>query len=301
MIWANCKAVINSLIFLYSISGCVVPEKCGEVRTSYGHVLPYLEYFVTHRITGNVVCENGDRQSRGFEIFPRVPDCPSDPSTDDFLEIQLEINSACINYFHLQQQVSRWLVTDLFGSALVVKKDFTVSAECKDGSTDVILETQVYGDLRRVFNNSLNYVELKLENIKYSDDSFNGRNIVAVLEPVWDFIPRTLSTDKLSLELDVSGSEGKRLIVETSRRKSVTIDVHYTNSGHMIVELISRPAENLPARSTECNDCIDRIPDAPRDCLETGLTNSCGAIANAHCAAEWAKLKTVCPVCEIPL
>jgi hypothetical protein len=303
MIWTNFRVNIISFVAIYSIAGCVKPEECKQVETAYGHVIPYLEYFVTHRITGTVVCQNGDRQSRGFEVFPRLPECPSDTNSEDYLSVQMEINSACINYFHLQKQVSKWLVTDLFGSALVLTKDFTLSAECKIDSTEVSFDTSIYGDLRRVFNNSSYYVQIKLDNIKYSDESFNSRNIVAVLEPVWDFIGRSLTipNDSTFINVDASGSEGKRLIVETSRGKSVTIDVHYTNSGLMIVELLAPLAQPLPTRSSECDECIDRIPHAPRDCLDTPLTNSCGAITNTHCAAEWAKLKTVCPMCEIPL
>ena len=292
------------VLMMCSWLGCIKPEECAPIVTAYGKVTPFLEYFVTYRITGNVMCQNGDRQNRGFEIFPVSGECPSDPTSADYHAVEMEINSACINYFHLQEQVSRWLVTDMFGSAYVVKKDFGVSAVCKTDSTDIALDTLIYGDLRRVFNDSSSYVELKLENIVYSDKLFSDRQIVAVLEPVWDFIGRTASSvpsaeTTLMLEIDVSGSEGKRLVVETSRRKSVTVDVHYTNSGHMIVELIP-PTSSLAPRSSECDECINSLPDAPRDCLDKSLTNACGAIIDAHCAAEWGKLKTACPPCQVP-
>ena len=298
------RIAISILIGTCSWFGCIKPEECTMIETAYGKVMPFLEYFVTHRVTGNVICQNGDRQSRGFEIFPIVPQCPSDSSSSDYHSVEVEINSACINYFQLQEQVSRWLITDIFGSAYVVKKDFSVSAECTAESTDIIIDSSIFGDLRRVFNDSSSYVELKLTNIVYSDKSFGDRKIVAVLEPVWNFIARTMTTPSvpglLMLEIDVSGSEGKRLVVETTRRKSVTVDIHYTNSGHMIVELVPPESTGPAPRSSECDECIDSLPNVPRDCLDKSLSNACGAIVDAHCAAEWGKLKTACPACQVP-
>jgi hypothetical protein len=295
-------------IALWYLYGCVKPEQCPIVSTTYGSVTPFIEYFVSYRITGNVLCESGDKQSRGFEIFPRLSDCPKDHESDDYHDIEMEINTACINHFHLQQQVARWLITDIFGSAYVVKKDFSVSADCRKDSIDISLDASIHGDLRRVVNDSLSYVELKLETIRYSDESFADRKILAVLEPVWDFVARTLpsspssSIEPPSLTIDVSGSSGKRLLVETSRHKSVTVDVHNTDAGFLIVELVQSPPRTPPIQSSECTDCMDKYNHMPPShCLDVVLTNDCGAILNRECAADWGKLKTACPQCQVPL
>jgi len=288
------------IIPVLALQGCVPPEKCRKIETKYGSVEPSIDYFIRHRITGNVVCSNGEKQPRIFEMFPEVGKCPEDPKSRDSLVIESEINMACLNYYKLQEQVSKRLVTDLLGSPYVVKKDFNISAECTAKGPEVSIDASIYGDLRRVWNDTMSFVQLKLDKIEYSDKSFKDRKILALLEPVWDFINRVQAPESPPiLTIDISGNEGIHLEIESSRSRLVHVKIHKTDSGFQIVELVDTDDRTLPDQPNDCSECMSTVTVS--ECTSKFLTNTCGAVVDHKCAVEWNSIKKICPTCRVPL
>jgi hypothetical protein len=124
---------------------------------------------------------------------------------------------------------------------------------------------------------------------------------LAVLEPVWDFIARSVDSDPIEgkLIIDVSGSDGRIMEIESSRSGIVRVYVHNTDSGFLIVEERIQERQ-LPTQSDECLACIGVI-NPSFACSEKFISNYCGAIIDHDCAAEWSNVKHLCKTCVVPI
>ncbi len=184
----------------------------------------------------------------------------------------------------------------------MVNKDFNATVECKPSGPEVSIDASIFGDIRRVWNDTNSFVELRLDKVDFSEDDFKERKILAVLEPVWGFVARTVDNEidiTKNITVDVSGKEGRKLYIESSRSKEVVLLVHETGSGYIIVELPNQDRK-LPDQPSDCQECIG-IVNPSFDCTSKFLTNECGAIVDHECAAEWNIVKHLCNTCIVPM
>lgn len=279
-------------------------DSCNPIETKYGSVSFLKVPNTDHFAVGSVVkCIDSGREVlyAGREI--EFDGCPSSEEPDaSVLHVQTAVNEACLSLPKIRSLSNMWLETDLFGSPYIFPEALNVSTECTQAGLVTHVDSFPRGDLRTTFTTSKDYVQLLRDKWTFEDGT-NMTTVVAVFEPVWEFVARTyttISTPKLVLEM---GYQQRSFHVSTERGMTVTYSIsNISGSGMLALQIVPRDSPAAVYQDYTCTSCVkEKYLKGEKCATESApLTDTCGRIVG-DCARDWWMIMTLCNTCVVPI